>query len=70
MLHHTLRHAASTWTIQRGVPLWAIAGVLGRSDIRMVEKHHAHHSPDHQPRSVAAISQALAKMLFAPRQHP
>jgi hypothetical protein len=28
---HTLRHTAATWLIQRGVPIWEAAGLLGMS---------------------------------------
>lgn len=67
---YTLRHTAATWIVQRGVPLWEIAGFLGHSDTCMVEKHYAHHHPDNQCRPAAAITEALAEARFAPHLHP
>lgn len=42
---HTLRHTAGTWTAQRAVPIWEIAGYLGHSVARTSELY-AHHHPD------------------------
>jgi integrase len=63
---YVLRHMAATWMTQDGVPLWTIAGFLGHSDIRMVEKHYAHHHPDYQKVAAQAIGQRLAKLKLAP----
>jgi integrase len=43
---HVLRHTWATWAAQDGVPLYEIAGVL-HDTITTVEKHYAHHCPDH-----------------------
>lgn len=43
---HTLRHTFATWAAQDGVPLHDIAGVLHDS-ILTVERHYAHHCPNH-----------------------
>ena len=67
---YVLRHTAATWMAQDGVPLWTIAGFLGHSDTRMVEKHYAHHHPDYQKVAAQAIGQRLAKLDFAPQFHP
>jgi integrase len=53
---YTLRHTAATWMAQRGVSLWEIAGFLGHSDTRMVERTYAHHHPDFREKAKAAIS--------------
>jgi len=67
---YVLRHTAATWMAQDGVPLWTIAGFLGHSDTRMVEKHYAHHHPDYQKVAAQAIGQRLAKLELAPQFHP
>lgn len=43
---HVLRHSWATWAAQDGVALYEIAGVL-HDTIATVEKHYAHHCPDH-----------------------
>jgi len=43
---HVLRHTWATWAAQDGVPLHQIAQVL-HDTIATVEKHYAHHCPDH-----------------------
>ena len=55
---------------QDGGPLWKIAGFLGHSDTRMVEKHYAHHHPDYQKNAAEAIGRRLAELDFAPQLHP
>jgi integrase len=44
---HVLRHTAATWRVQRGVPLWQVAGFLGMS-VKVLEHTYGHHSPDYQ----------------------
>jgi integrase len=67
---YTLWHTAATWMAQAGVPLWEIAGFLGHSDTRMVERHYAHHHPDFQQRATAALQEKLAGVQLAPQLHP
>jgi integrase len=43
---HVLRHTWATWAAQDGVPLHQIAQVL-HDTVATVERHYAHHSPDH-----------------------
>lgn len=52
---HTLRHTAATHMARRGVPLFAIAKVLGNS-VAMVEKVYAKWSPDNPEGTVDMIS--------------
>lgn len=52
---HILRHTAATWAAQARVPMWEIAGLLGHSDVRMVEEVYGHHSPDHLRAAAGAI---------------
>ncbi|TNE60268.1 MAG: site-specific integrase [Alphaproteobacteria bacterium] len=43
---HTLRHTGITWLVQRGVPLWEVAGFAGCS-VEMIERTYGHHAPDY-----------------------
>jgi integrase len=43
---HTLRHPAATWLMQRGVPIWEVAGFLGMSPEVLQDTYGRHH-PDH-----------------------
>ena len=52
---HTLRHTAATWAMQQGVPAWEVAGLLGHSDVAMVERVYGHHSPEHLRKAAGAI---------------
>lgn len=52
---HVLRHTAATWAMQEGIPSWEVAGLLGHSDVAMVEKVYGHHSPEHLRRASGAI---------------
>lgn len=52
---HTLRHTAATWAAQQRVPMWEIAGLLGHSDVAMVERVYGHHSPDHLRDAAGAV---------------
>ena len=58
---YTLRHTAATWMAQRGVSLWEIAGFLGHSDTRMVQKHYAHHHPDYMRAASSALGDSMAQ---------
>lgn len=51
---YTLRHTAATWMVQRGVPLWEVAGYLGTSAV-MIDRHYGHHAPEHLRRAANAI---------------
>lgn len=52
---HVLRHTAATHMARRGVPLWAIAQVLGNT-LAMVEKVYAKWTPDDPAGTVDMIS--------------
>ena len=58
---YVIRHTAATWMAQSGVELWDIASYLGTS-LRMVEKHYAHHHPDHLKKAAKAMAAAVAKV--------
>lgn len=51
---HTLRHTAVTWRLQRGVPIWEVAGYVGASE-KMIRDTYGHHCPDHQKAARDAI---------------
>ncbi|MCG7932148.1 MAG: site-specific integrase [Candidatus Thiodiazotropha lotti] len=44
---HVLRHTAASWRVQRRVPTYEVAKLLGHSSAQMVEKVYGHLSPDH-----------------------
>ncbi|MDW9525432.1 tyrosine-type recombinase/integrase [Sinorhizobium meliloti] len=43
---HILRHTCATWMLQRGIPIWEVAGFLGTSE-KIVRDTYGHHSPHH-----------------------
>jgi integrase len=53
---YVLRHTFATWALQRGVGKWDVAGLLGHSDTRMVEKHYGHHHPEFLRAAAEALS--------------
>ncbi len=53
---HTLRHTAATWLMQRGVPVWEVAGFLGMS-AEVLQETYGHHHPDHLRGAAVAICQ-------------
>ncbi len=42
---HTLRHTATTWLVQAGVPLWEVSGYVGLT-VQTIERVYGHHAPD------------------------
>ena len=50
---HTLRHTATTWLLQAGVPTWEVAGYVGMSE-EVVRDVYGHHHPDHMLRAASA----------------
>ena len=59
---HTLRHTATTWLVQRGVPLWQVAGFVGAS-VETIERVYAHHAPDFLEGARTALDHATASPL-------
>jgi integrase len=57
---HTLRHTATTWLMQRGVPIWQAAGYLGMS-AAMIERTYGHHHPDYMRGAAEAITSKQPK---------
>ena len=51
---HSLRHTAITWSCQRGVPLYEVAGYFGVTQA-VIESVYAHHHPSF----LAAASEAM-----------
>ncbi len=45
VVFHTLRHTFASWLVQRGVPLYTVASLMGHSTIAMTERY-AHLAPD------------------------
>ena len=56
---HTLRHTAATWMVQKGIPMWEIAGLLGHSDPGTTARVYAKHSPEYLEDAVAAIDKCV-----------
>jgi len=50
---HTLRHTATTWLLQAGVPTWEVAGYVGMSE-EVVRDVYGHHHPEHMQRAASA----------------
>jgi integrase len=53
---HTLRHTYASHRVMAGMPLIAVANVLGHSTTRMVEKHYGHLSPSYIREAVRATA--------------
>jgi integrase len=51
---HTLRHTASTWLMQAGVPVWEAAGFLAMS-VETLTRTYGHHHPDYMQEAADAI---------------
>ena len=51
---HELRHTYASRLIMGGAPLSVVAGQLGHSDTRMIEKHYGHLSPSFRADSIRA----------------
>ncbi|MGA9599978.1 MAG: tyrosine-type recombinase/integrase [Methylocystis sp.] len=45
---HELRHTYASHAVMNGMPLMVLAGNLGHSDARMVEKHYGHMSDEYR----------------------
>jgi integrase len=52
---HVLRHTCATWLLQRGIPVWDVAQVIGTTE-DVVRKTYGHHASEHLSRAVAAFS--------------
>jgi integrase len=51
---HTLKHTATTWLMQAGVPFFEASGYLSTS-VETLQKVYAHHCPDFQKQAADAI---------------
>jgi integrase len=51
---HILKHTCITWLLQRGVPIWQVAGYTGTS-AQTIGRVYGHHSVDHMAGVLAAI---------------
>lgn len=48
---HVLKHTCITWMLQRGTPIWQVAGFTGTSE-HMIRRVYGHQSPDHTPDAI------------------
>jgi integrase len=51
---HVLKHTAITWLLQRGAPIWDVAGYTGTSP-QTIARVYGHHSTDHMAGALAAL---------------
>lgn len=51
---YTLRHTSITHMMQRGAPIWEVAGFAGTSEA-MIRAHYGHHHPDAMGEAIKAI---------------
>lgn len=45
VVFHTLRHTFASWLVQKGVPLYTVAGLMGHTTIEMTQRY-SHLAPD------------------------
>jgi integrase len=64
---HTLKHTSITWLLQRGVPIWEVAGYTGTSP-QTIARVYGHHSLDHLSGVLAAIDRPGRQNLPMDRQ--
>jgi integrase len=55
---HDLRHTAASWMVQRGVPLFEVAKVLGHHTIQMTERY-SHFASGHLTNAVNTLAATL-----------
>lgn len=51
---HTLCHTCITWLLRQEVPVWDVAGFVGKSE-DMIREVYGHHCPDHMERAARAL---------------
>lgn len=51
---HTLKHTCITWMLQKGVPVWEVAGFTGTSEA-MIRQRYGHHCPDYMENARKAL---------------
>lgn len=64
---HTTRHTFASWLVQRGVPLYTVAKLMGHSDIRMTQRY-AHLAPDNEKEAAMLLRGVIASPLAIPAQ--
>lgn len=52
---HTLRHTATVWMIEAGIPIEDAARLLGHKDPATTRKHYGHYAPEHLRAAVEAL---------------
>jgi integrase len=58
VVFHSLRHTFASWLVQRGVPLYTVASLLGHSSMVMTQRY-AHLSPDVRRAAVENIDKII-----------
>lgn len=67
VIFHTTRHTFASWLVQRGVPLYTVAKLMGHSDIRMTQRY-AHLAPDNEKGAAMLLEGVIASPLAVPAQ--
>lgn len=58
VVFHTLRHTFASWLVQKGIPLYTVAELMGHSTIEMT-KRYSHLAPN----SLKAAAMSISKVL-------
>lgn len=59
---HVLKHTYITWAMQRGIPIWEVAGFTGTSE-KTIRDVYGHHHPDAMPNAKMRFrGQSLGKL--------
>lgn len=58
VVFHTLRHTFASWLVQKGVPLYTVAELLGHSTIEMTRRY-SHLAPNTLKSAAMSISRAV-----------
>ena len=66
---HTTRHTFASWLVQRDVPLYTVAKLMGHSDIRMTQRY-AHLAPDNEKGAAMLLQGVILSPLAVPVQIP
>ena len=65
VIFHTTRHTFASWLVQRSVPLYTVAKLMGHSDIRMTQRY-AHLAPDNEKGAAMLLQGVIASPLAVP----
>ncbi len=67
VIFHTTRHTFASWLVQRAVPLYTVAKLMGHADIRMTQRY-AHLAPDNEKGAAMLLQGVIASPFAIPAQ--